>query len=96
MIHQIIQLVNIFDKNRDKRVVVREQITVMCAFSLLLHFASDAHEAASSPCSRAMEAERIARSRFSSVKAVSHSEIILVTEVGSPATVSDDPTATAA
>lgn len=50
----------------------------------------------SSPRSRAIEAERIARSRFKSVRAVSHSEIILVTEDGSPATVSEEPTATAA
>lgn len=50
----------------------------------------------SSPCSRAIEAERMLRSRFKYVKAASHSEIILVTDVGSPATVSDAPTATAA
>lgn len=49
-----------------------------------------------SPCSRAMEAERIPRSRFKKVNADSHSEIILVTDEGSPAIVSDDPTARAA
>lgn len=43
-----------------------------------------------------MEAERIPRSRFKNVSADSHSEIILVTEDGSPATVSHDPTARAA
>lgn len=43
-----------------------------------------------------MEAERIPRSRFKNVKADSHSEIILVTDEGSPALVSDDPTARAA
>jgi hypothetical protein len=43
-----------------------------------------------------MEAERIPRSRFKNVNADSHSEIILVTEEGSPATESDDPTARAA
>ncbi|TQE10427.1 hypothetical protein C1H46_004024 [Malus baccata] len=43
-----------------------------------------------------MEAERIPRSRFRNVKADSHSEIILVTDEGSPATESDDPTARAA
>lgn len=43
-----------------------------------------------------MEAERIPRSRFKNVNADSHSEIILVTEEGSPAIVSDDPTARAA
>lgn len=50
----------------------------------------------SSPCCRAIEAERIPRSRFKNVNADSHSEIILVTEEGSPAIVSDDPTARAA
>lgn len=46
--------------------------------------------------SRAIEAERIPRSQFKDVNADSHSEIILVTGEGSPATVSDDPTARAA
>ncbi|MFS7988515.1 hypothetical protein Hanom_Chr11g01035751 [Helianthus anomalus] len=46
--------------------------------------------------SRAIEAERIPRSRFKKVKADSHSDIILDTEDGCPETVSDDPTATAA
>lgn len=54
------------------------------------------HEVTFSPCSRAIEAERIPRSRFKKVKADSHSEMILVTEEGSPAIVSDDPTARAA
>lgn len=36
----------------------------------------------SSPCSRAIEAERIPRSRFKNVNADSHSEIILVTGEG--------------
>lgn len=54
------------------------------------------HKFTYSPCSRAMEAERIPRSRFKNVNADSHSEIILVTEEGSPATESDDPTARAA
>ncbi|KAJ6379739.1 hypothetical protein OIU76_016397, partial [Salix suchowensis] len=36
------------------------------------------------------------RSRFKNVSADSHSEIILVTEEGSPAFVSEDPTARAA
>lgn len=54
------------------------------------------HKVTSSPCSRAIEAERIVRSLFSNVNALSHSEIILVTEDGSPPTVSDDPRATAA
>jgi hypothetical protein len=43
-----------------------------------------------------MEAERIPRSRFKNVNADSHSEIILVMEEGSPATVSHDPIARAA
>lgn len=42
-----------------------------------------------------MEAERIPRSRFKTVSADSHSDIILVTEEGSPV-VSEDPTARAA
>lgn len=54
------------------------------------------HKVTFSPCSRAIEAERIPRSWFKNVKADSHSEIILVTEEGSPAIVSDDPTARAA
>ena len=54
------------------------------------------HKFTSSPCSRAMEAERIPRSRFKNVNADSHSEIILVTEEVSPAIVSEDPTARAA
>lgn len=49
-----------------------------------------------SPCSRAMEAERIPRSLFKKVNADSHSEMILVTDEGSPALVSDDPIARAA
>ncbi|QHO56482.1 uncharacterized protein DS421_3g74100 [Arachis hypogaea] len=48
-----------------------------------------------SPCSRAMEAERIRRLRFKTVNADSHSEIILVTEEGS-SDVSEDPKARAA
>lgn len=48
-----------------------------------------------SPCSRAMEADRIPRSRFKTVSADSHSEIILVTEEG-PSDVSEDPKARAA
>lgn len=48
------------------------------------------------PRSRDIEADRIPRSRLRNVKADSHSEIILVTDDGSPAIVSDDPTARAA
>lgn len=48
------------------------------------------------PCSRAMEADRIPRSWFRWVNADSHSEIVLVTEEGSPAMVSDEPRARAA
>lgn len=54
------------------------------------------HEFTCSPCSRAIEADRIPRSRFKNVNADSHSEIILVTGEGSPAIVSDDPTERAA
>lgn len=43
-----------------------------------------------------MEADRIPRSRFKNVKADSHSDIILATEDGSSAIVSDVPTARAA
>lgn len=42
-----------------------------------------------------MEADRIPRSRFKTVSADSHSEIILVTEEG-PSDVSEDPKARAA
>ena len=49
-----------------------------------------------SPCSRAIEAERIPRSRLRTVNAASHSDTILVTEDGSPATVPDDPIDSAA
>jgi len=48
-----------------------------------------------SPCSRAMEAERIPRSRFKTVNADSHSEIIRVTDEG-PSDVSEEPKARAA
>lgn len=48
-----------------------------------------------SPCSRAMEADRIPRSRFNIVIADSHSDIILVTDEG-PSDVSEDPKARAA
>ncbi|PNX83991.1 hypothetical protein L195_g040042, partial [Trifolium pratense] len=48
-----------------------------------------------SPCSRAMEAERIPRSRFMTVISDSHSEMILETEEGPP-DVSEDPKASAA
>jgi len=48
-----------------------------------------------SPCSRAMEAERIPRSRFKTVNADSHSDIIRVTEEG-PSDVSEEPKARAA
>lgn len=43
-----------------------------------------------------MEAERIPRSRLRTVNAASHSDTILVTEDGSPATVPDDPIESAA
>lgn len=48
-----------------------------------------------SACSRAMEAERIPRSRFITVISDSHSEIIAETEDGPP-DVSEDPKASAA
>jgi len=54
------------------------------------------HKLALLPFSREIEAERMPRSRFKNVSADSHSEIILVTEEGSPAFVSEDPTARAA
>lgn len=64
-----------------------------------LYYTCIYHKVTSSPCwprSRVMEAERMPRSRFRNVNADSHSDIILVTEDGSPAIVSDDPIASAA